>query len=233
MKLSGYSCWDRSTLEDVFPAQAHVQRKSYFLATHSPFKNFKILKEKASIGEKHEADLLERLIDKNTDFELAFIKGAPGTGKSHLIRWIFEEWIRRCPDDKAIFIPRRDATLQGTLEKLIDSLMADDNNYQDLAEKLKHAAFGLNPRGIRNKLIDSLTLTLDVEGLTEDFEGSQDVVDARFVDVLRSPGPRHNLLKDGQVISRITKKILTENRDDEDIEYDIEEFHANDIVKIY
>jgi hypothetical protein len=233
MKFSEFKCWDKSPLEDVYPPQAHIQREDYFLATHSPFKNFRVLKSKVSNQIETEEKFFEAVSDKDTDFELAFVKGSPGTGKSHLIRWLYEEWRRWYPDDKAIFIPRRDATLQGTLEKLIAGLQSEDNEFDDLAEKLKTAAFGLNQRGMGNKLVDSLALVLDEEGLEENYDGIEHVSNSRFVHVLRNPSVRHFLCDDGNIVDRIVKKLIAGDDENSEIDYNIAEFTTNDLVRLF
>ena len=229
-KISKFKCWERSSLEDVFPAQAHVQEPSFFLSTHVPFDNISVVKEETSLREGSERSLIDNISNPSTEFELVFIKGTQGSGKSHLIRWLYYEWIRHFKDDEAIFIPRRDATLQGTLQKLVERL---GENFDDLAQQLGKAASNLNERGLANRLYDNLTQSLDPEGLIDSYEGSEHVEQSGIVDVLREAGPRRNLLGKDKIFSRIIKKIISSDNQGEDFDYNIEEFSEDDIITLF
>src|SRR5690606_6972993 len=64
-----------------------------------------------------ESGLLETLSDSQRTHAFCVVQGDPGSGKSHLIRWLAVHWPKR-QDDLVLLLQRADGSLQGALDQL-------------------------------------------------------------------------------------------------------------------
>jgi len=76
-----------------------------------------------------ETALLETLSAPATRHAFCVVEGEPGSGKSHLIRWLRVKWPYE--EDLVLLIQRADGSLEGTLCQLQEKLPAE---YQHLFE---------------------------------------------------------------------------------------------------
>jgi hypothetical protein len=70
------------------------------------------------------------------------VLGEPGTGKSHLVRWVWNE-LKRTPDESfaMVYIPRIRTNIAGVLERLLDAALKDpDEAVRAAAEDLLKSA---------------------------------------------------------------------------------------------
>ena len=86
----GQPCWTREQVGKVIPAaaQANTREESipYFLVAHSPFR--RITDMKAAGHALTEEEVFTEIFSPARKQVEAFVTGEPGTGKSHLIRWL-------------------------------------------------------------------------------------------------------------------------------------------------
>ncbi len=225
-----FQCWNSEQLGEIFPVQAHEQEGHLFAAVHAPIDGIVVEKSTRRGVTRSDSDLIAQTANSSDRHKFVVIKGAPGTGKSHLIRWMHQEWSRINPDDHAIFIPRRDSTLRATLARLIESL---DEEFADLATSLRNVSSSLNERGIADALVDKLAQLLDVKGLHESYDGAEIIDGSRFVLFLRSWRVRPVLTNAGGVISRIVNKLVGSNVEEINDDYNIEEFSEEDLIQIF
>ncbi|MCA9713726.1 MAG: hypothetical protein KC468_03415 [Myxococcales bacterium] len=97
-----------------------------FMAVHSPIRDFDVEGMLAGLlGERSETGLLDALT--NTDHRHLFcvVQGEPGSGKSHLIRWLRFRWEERRPDDLVLMVPRSNGSLEGALRHMKERLPKD------------------------------------------------------------------------------------------------------------
>ena len=92
------------------------------MLTHKPFKNIKMISRGLFLnGEQyfHENELYRTIIDNRDKHQFHVVKGDNGSGKSHLIRWIKENYEQDVKDEAIIFISRMHSTLKGALQQII------------------------------------------------------------------------------------------------------------------
>lgn len=107
-------------LEQLMPVNATATSTTDFLLTHVPFKNL-YLNDQISISEQ---ELLEDYILKDMEIhQFIMVQGNTGTGKSHLIRWLYENYRNRVDknNEKILFISRSHNTLQDTIRQMLES----------------------------------------------------------------------------------------------------------------
>jgi hypothetical protein len=134
---------------------ANTSSRSDFLAVHSPIQGISV--ENPQRDEPVDDHKLYRLLSSTEGRLAAFLKGPPGSGKSHLIRWLSVRWATEHPNDHVLFISREDGTLKATLERLVESLGED----RDLVAGLSAAGSGLTREGVELKLLQALAFWLN------------------------------------------------------------------------
>ena len=88
-----------------------------FLATHVPVADFHVGGSLASdVVPNGERGLLHALAKLGMRHAFCVVEGEPGSGKSHLIRWLKVKWPAQ--EDLVLLIQRLDGSLQGTLRQL-------------------------------------------------------------------------------------------------------------------
>src|SRR5262245_32127667 len=102
-------CLTRRNSSDVFTVQAVEHDRATFLAVHTPISKFHIVKGFESIKDSTEESLLSFLENwPKQRSALLIVRGAPGCGKSHLIKWLHLRLGN--VDPLPIFIGRRDSS---------------------------------------------------------------------------------------------------------------------------
>ena len=95
MNLQGYTCWNREDALHVLPIEALQGDDDIFLATHLPIKDFTVEGAEANLVQSaSENGLLEAFTRTGASHVFCVIEGEPGSGKSHLIRWLHIKWPR-------------------------------------------------------------------------------------------------------------------------------------------
>src|SRR5947207_286492 len=92
--FTSIQCWRHERIGQVINKEAASVSKSTFLATHTPLNKLIYEKEPHKITDTSEDGLLDELRRCNSENRHAFVvvQGVPGTGKSHLIRWLKERY---------------------------------------------------------------------------------------------------------------------------------------------
>src|SRR5688572_14902148 len=120
----GDPCWtadahDRAVGTGI--ARVSLALEPLFVATHAPFG---LMKDEKSGGSLDEYELYRRLFGITPSNAFAVVYGDPGTGKSHLIRWLHlqcetarqrGEW----SDVVAVLIQRRTGSLKDALQQIV------------------------------------------------------------------------------------------------------------------
>jgi hypothetical protein len=115
--FAGQPCWTASAARAVFRTEALEGEDAIFLATHTPIQDFSIRGSHGNdIRQATEQGLLAALSDPERRHAFCTVLGEPGSGKSHLIRWLYVNW----PPgrDLPILLQRSDGNLEGALQQL-------------------------------------------------------------------------------------------------------------------
>src|SRR5688500_3270154 len=93
-EVKGVVCWIPERISQVINKEAVSVDRANFLATHAPLSHIKYERSPHAITDTSEEALLNELRTYAIENRHAFtvIQGIPGTGKSHLIRWLKERY---------------------------------------------------------------------------------------------------------------------------------------------
>lgn len=151
-----FACWTAKNATDVIPTEALAGDDAIFLATHTPMTGFDIEGPlRAEIFSADEQALLEGLSRADRKHAFCVVQGEPGSGKSHLIRWLSVQWPK---GDVKLLLRRADGSLEGALRQLKERLPAE---FQPLFDNLgqKHRA---SAQGRANIFLSTLADTLEI-----------------------------------------------------------------------
>lgn len=111
------ACWRAEDAQAIFVTEALEGNDAIFLATHTPIEGFDVAgRDAGQIAQADERSVLEALAAPDREHAFCVVQGEPGSGKSHLIRWISVNW----PDanDIKLLLRRADGSLEGALGQL-------------------------------------------------------------------------------------------------------------------
>ncbi len=133
--LPNAACWKRDDADVMLRIEALGGDDTLFLATHTPIRGFGIGGAKRQdLAEPSEAALLDALSDPCRSHAFCVVQGDPGSGKSHLIRWLNVHWPTE--QDVVLLLQRADGSLQGALEQLKIALTVKWPEFAPLFENL-------------------------------------------------------------------------------------------------
>jgi hypothetical protein len=150
-------CWQQDSVKQVLQTEALAGNDAVFMATHFPIEGFEVGGNRAAeIAGSNERSLFVALSKEDVRHAFCVVRGEPGSGKSHLIRWLNIQWQRAETSDLVLLIQRADGSLQSTLEQLrkVLPLEGDASIWQGIEAsdgirfearvKLFHNALGLS-----------------------------------------------------------------------------------------
>ena len=154
-------CWDNRDLLAIAQKEAISVDDSIFLATHQPLSLVrKAFEELEGVVVNEEHLISEFYATENPEGLIAVpITGAPGSGKSHLVRLLK---IRK-PDDPSlhvVWIPKRATTLRSVINTVLDEL--DEKQFADVRNSLRISSDQvLDSESGGSRLIDALAQRID------------------------------------------------------------------------
>ncbi|PDW02613.1 ATP-binding protein [Candidatus Viridilinea mediisalina] len=155
-----HQCWKHDRINDVINMEAIAVDIPDFMATHTPLGQIAYLQPSGPIAVS-EADLLGELTKSSqADRHMfAIVEGEPGTGKSHLIRWLYERYKdEQAGQDEVLLIERAQNSLLSTLRQIIDRLSLAGDALREQIAKLRGAAESLSARALQDTLINNLAI---------------------------------------------------------------------------
>lgn len=115
------ACWEATSADAILQTEALAGRDALFLATHTSLRGFHRAGMRATdIVESTEEALLAALSNVQRQHAFCVVQGEPGSGKSHLIRWLEVNWSQT--DDLVLLLQRADGSLDGALNQLKTAL---------------------------------------------------------------------------------------------------------------
>ncbi|MBN8460100.1 MAG: hypothetical protein J0M04_19910 [Verrucomicrobia bacterium] len=155
-------CWNGDTRQQVISAEALRVRESVFHATHFPSPILALNPQTnpptaVAYSERKFAGDFQRA---GVERIFCVVKGDSGTGKSHLIRWLWREIENEAKQDyKIVRVPRHAANLAAVL----NYILAEDFHGEEverIRQELKQTA-DLTPTGAMQRVLDELAFVLD------------------------------------------------------------------------
>lgn len=121
LPLPRRACWTSEAAQSIFRTEALEGNEAIFLATHTPIRDFNVAGSQGEeVAEASEQGLLAALSAPGKRHAFCAIQGEPGSGKSHLIRWMYINWPKS--SDLPILLQRSDGSLEGALRQLKENL---------------------------------------------------------------------------------------------------------------
>lgn len=150
------ACWRAEDARAIFVTEALEGDDAIFLATHTPIEGFDVAgRDAAEFRGQDEHAVLETLSDPTREHAFCVVQGEPGSGKSHLIRWISVNW--PVTTDIKLLLRRADGSLEGALTQLRDRLPSEFAPlFDNLGQRQK-----ASPRGRANIFLSTLANTLE------------------------------------------------------------------------
>lgn len=158
----GYTCWQEERVGQVINREAVEMDAATFLATHLPMSGLNYETAEHAITDKTENGLLQELLKRARQDKHTFVvlQGIPGTGKSHLVRWLKERYARVCAeeglDEVPLLIRRANSSLRETLKQLIQSDVFEGSRFESYLRRLEDATIKLSSRELSNRLLNAL-----------------------------------------------------------------------------
>jgi hypothetical protein len=207
-----YQCWQTSRVTEVINKEAISVDIADFMATHAPLGQIAQI-HASSLSTMSEADVLAELARSTRDDRHVFavVEGEPGTGKSHLIRWLHQRYLaERDGQDEVLLIERAQNSLLGTLRQIIERIDIGSVALRQQIEKLRGAADSLSARAMQDTLINNLAIA------TYEREPSSKAKIKRGIErFLLDPVVREALKAEGGPVERIARFLTSGRRPDD------------------
>lgn len=157
-----YQCWKSERIGKVIVKAALDVDRATFLATHVPMSNIIYEKSPLEIPHTNEQDFLNELNRMAHEDAHVFtvLKGIPGTGKSHLIRWLYERYRQDHPNDRVLLIERANTSLKRTIQQIIESGFFETPALNEQLKQLKNASDALSRDGLADTLLNNLQVAV-------------------------------------------------------------------------
>ncbi len=217
---------------EVLMVQALEHDRETFLAVHTPFQRLKITRGEDHFNEPTEMGVLHALQAWPKDRSALFVvRGAPGCGKSHLIKWLHLSF-----DDaqvRPLFISRRDSSLRAVLSQLLDHFEGMGDKFGSLRSRVKEWTIGLTEQGQAVRLLYELAFGLEPGAIKESTLASKDALicqELSLASLFREQRIQDTLREPDGFVPRIMRRLL--GGDEQIDEGFIARFEDADLAKI-
>lgn len=156
-ELPTRACWHEEEVSAIIGNEALEGHEGVFLATHTPVVELAVRGSHAAEIKSHdERGVLDALSTPVRGHAFCVVQGEPGSGKSHLIRWLSVSWPKDTSDVK-LLLQRADGSLEGALRQLQERLPEE---FKELFEQMgrRHRA---TLKGRANLFLSHLATSLD------------------------------------------------------------------------
>jgi len=221
MTFSKYVCWKPDMVRQVMDVEATQPEDHIFLATHHPTKMYRqnLTEAQSRIPYDEESFLKDFL--ETPDFAFVPILGTSGTGKSHLIRWLYTRLRGICqePHYRVLLIPKVGTNLKDIIERILGGIEGPE--FDEYRNRLRQATNTLTEAEAREQLLANLAISVglsgkgDISSLSElEYE-----IAKGLPDLLRDPYFTEQFwLKPKRIIERLVTHILGAQNRVEDVE---------------
>lgn len=220
--LEKFACWEAERVGKVINREAVEMDSAAFLATHTPMVGLRYEVSEYEITDTSENGLLDILIQRSDKDEHTFVvlKGIPGTGKSHLIRWLkecFEAYAEQNSRNEVILLIRRaNSSLRNTLRQIIETDIFDTPIFHSYLQRLQDATTQLSEAELSNRILNglqeaALAVREEVYEPPTDRKFSQRIT-KDTPDFLMDAAVRQYLMRPGGAVERIGQFLTGEGR---------------------
>ncbi|WP_281978780.1 hypothetical protein [Pseudorhizobium flavum] len=195
------ACWRSEDATAIISNEALEGHEGIFLATHTPINDFHVSgSHGGEIQGRDEAALLDVLSNGSRQHAFCVVQGEPGSGKSHLIRWLSINWPKN--SDIKLLLQRADGSLEGALGQMRERLPAE---FRDLFDKMgrRHRA---TDRGRANILLSNLANALHPDHFDPPLEDAEWCRSVRPGDLIDLPAIKHAWRGPSRILSLMEGK---------------------------
>jgi hypothetical protein len=212
-----HRCWTSAGAADL-PSEAVVASTGYFFATHAPLKIRRCTPTdiRGEGGEEvNEETVWNDFLHRSAPGGVLLmpIIGESGTGKSHLVRWIWEKSKGESMEKRqVIYLPKN----QTSLKAVVQALLAEVRNHEldQLRADVDRVTSELDKSGLEQRLLNHLQEAL-VAAPKESGPGAALVGPRGLSVLLLDPHVRGHLLRDGALIPKLAESLLRDRQEGE------------------
>lgn len=165
--MEKFTCWSPASVgETVFTDIGALSRSTdaVFLAAHTPARVMHLRGPEEPVGTGGgEAQVLAALLaDVGTypSNTLIAVTGNSGTGKSHIVRWVYAQLRRSRRDLHVLYVPRELSNLRDLLRTLIKGLDLPDEDGQEMLARVDAAIGSTTEQEIASRLRSAMAQAL-------------------------------------------------------------------------
>ena len=238
-EFSKIVCWNETAVLASTPRDAASLSSAHFRAVHHPLKLKRRQLEARRGGTWVNEHEIVRVLEgplRPDGYLLVPVVGGSGTGKSHLVRWVFEHtrshenWVVR-------YLAKNRTSIRRVIEIVIDGMQGPA---VDMArEALESAPAHTESEWVlAQRLLDELALITSEEGPRNsglDQESEQRLAKLRMElpDVLRDPVVRRRLMEEGAAIPRLVGLAMRGRRDGDGLDDDAARIAEGDLPRSF
>jgi hypothetical protein len=223
-------CWDAESRQEVTNSVALRVRESIFHATHFPIpiRRLNLGIDPPTSAPYSENEFLSDFLQPRATHLFCLAVGDTGTGKSHLIRWLWRQIERRREARwRVVHVPRSAANLADMLK----CILADDFRGEEI-DKIRQElqrTVKMTVNAARDRVLDELAFVLRAENLQAarldgrtHLQFPQDTDHAEIIlpllpSMLRDAAIRKHLSSDESgIISRLARHVMGERQSRDD-----------------
>ncbi len=232
--MKKFACWGGSAVKDtvyIDIGALPINLDSIFLAAHTPVRVEHTIGPSVSADLSGENQVLDALIEDIGTYKsnsVIAVTGAPGTGKSHVVRWVNAQLRDVDKPIHLLYVPREIANLRDLLASLVRGLPGELGD--DLLTRVDRAigsltepevasrlvsqmeqelrwSFGAPPAVAPNESVDDRAKREQLESLLGQYEE-----DGRrrggLADILAMPSVREHLERAGGTVRNVAESIV-------------------------
>jgi hypothetical protein len=212
MSFEGFVCWEPSRIQHVMNTEALQPRNEVFLATHHPVGMYRGSRAKdARVPYDQDSFLRDFLAPEG--FAFVPVLGNAGTGKSHLVRWLWLNLPQGEARRKVVLIPRGGTNLRGVVELILGDM--EGPAFDRYRDRLRAATNSLSLPQARHVLLDHLALAAGPDGargqvpdVSADEREAHEHLQTYLPALLRDQFFRSHLLQEGGIIDELVRHVL-------------------------
>ncbi|MET9085547.1 protein DpdH [Streptomyces sp. NPDC004237] len=210
------ACWEAGEELRIIPVEAESTSDGVFLATHTSIPLIQRDHVASATGgsPSTEHDLLRAVREQPADQPIIPILGKPGTGKSHLVRWLRIN-LETTDATRLIFVPKHRMSLRGILDLILEH--ATGERADELRAKVATAVDAASDeKEARLRLRAALAILVETRGTQQDGGTPEDDELRAYLAspeglpaLLLDPVFRDRLLSDEGPIGRLVREKLS------------------------
>jgi hypothetical protein len=213
MSFERVVCWEPSRIQQVMNTEALQPRNEVFLATHHPVRMYRGNR----VGDArvpYDQEAFRRDFLAPEGFAFVPVVGNAGTGKSHLVRWLWLKLLQHGDERRrVILIPRGGTNLRGVVELILQGM--EGPAFERYRDRLSAATNNLSLPQARHVLLDHLALATgpdgaqgQVPGVSSEVREAHEYLRSYLPALLRDQFFRSHLLTEGGIIDQLVRHAL-------------------------